>query len=477
MRLRSFFGLLFAVAVAFVAAYHVKLNDELLDERFHLGPDWSIPVWGAVLGAFLAGFLPVAVTLVVDTLRHELQLRRERRRRREEDGLDSTYRRAVDHHADGQLARAAQELEEYLAGRPESFAGLLRYGMVLRELGRTDEAVEVHRRASTLYPLSPAVLYQLAEDYSEREEPDVAREMQGRIVRDLPGAGLGVLRLRRAEAIGRRDWGEAAALHEKVIAAIAESGGDASALADEEGLALGLDYQRGVLLLERDEVAEAADLFRRLLAREPRFIPARIMHGEAELLAGREDAAVDTWRHGYLETGSPVFLQRIEDHFIESQEPMRAIETLRGLIAEASNDLLPRFYLGRLYYRLEMLDDAEKVLESLSDRIRSSPTFHQLLGRIHERRGQLPAALEAYKDCLRELDLGAAEYVCGVCRQRYPEWHDFCPRCRTWNAIELNFEEEKLSAEEVGVQPAPVWGVSEDSGEVPVSAVQAGREG
>ena len=79
------------------------------------------------------------------------------------------------------------------------------------------------------------------------------------------------------------------------------------------------------------------------------------------------------------------FLQRIEAHFIELGEPVAAIECLRGVIAESDNDLLPRFFLGRLYYRLEMHEEALKVLDgsellgksSESDRLSS-----QLLDRI-----------------------------------------------------------------------------------------------
>ena len=37
----------------------------------------------------------------------------------------------------------------------------------------------------------------------------------------------------------------------------------------------------------------------------------------------RENEAVAAWREGYAETGSPIFLQRIEDHFIEQEEPLR----------------------------------------------------------------------------------------------------------------------------------------------------------
>jgi predicted Zn-dependent protease len=475
MRLRSFIGLLLAVAAAFVAAYHVRLNGALLDERFRLGEEISIPVWGALLGAFLVGFLPVGITLVVDTLRHELALRRERRNRREEESLEATFRRAVDLHADGQPVRAAQELEAFLAARPEAFGGLLRYGEILRELGREAEAIDVHRRAVQLYPSSVAMLYQLAADYTAQGQSDVARETLGRIVREVPGAGLEVLRHRRAEAIGRRDWREAAKLHER-ISAIVNEAGDTRALVRDAGLAQGLDYQRGVLLLEEDRLEEATELFRRLVAHEPRFLPGRIMLGEAELLAERADDAVATWRSGYLETGSPVFLQRIEDHFIEREEPLRAIETLRGLIHEADNDLLPRFFLGRLYYRLEMLDEARRTLAGIGERIRASPSYHYLLGRIEQRQGDLERAVDSYAACLQQLGLGNAEYVCRVCQQRTPDWQDFCARCRTWNSVELNFEEEKLTAEELGVQPLPVWGVYEDSGEFSVAALAASPE-
>jgi lipopolysaccharide biosynthesis regulator YciM len=230
------------------------------------------------------------------------------------------------------------------------------------------------------------------------------------------------------------------------------------------------------LALEADRAEEAAAIFRRLLEREPRFIPARIMLGEAELLRFKEEEAVAAWRAGYLETGSPVFLQRIEDYFIEEEQPARAIETLRALIAAAENDLLPRFYLGRLYYRLEMHEEALKLLQSVESRIRSAPTFRYLVGRIHERRGDLARAVESLVGCLRQLEVGSAEYRCRVCDQRTPDWRDYCARCSSWNSVELDFEEERLSAEALGVREVPVWGAGDDSGEFAVAAPEPATE-
>ena len=148
MRVRSFIGLLAAVAVVVYAVVLHTNNRELFQQRFHLGPETSIPLWGALLAIFLLGFLPTGVTLVIDTLRLDLSQRRDRRRQREDDSLEATLRRAVDFQADGQWGKAAAELETYLAAKPDHFAGQLRYGEVLRHLGRTAEAIEVHRRAA-----------------------------------------------------------------------------------------------------------------------------------------------------------------------------------------------------------------------------------------------------------------------------------------------------------------------------------------
>jgi tetratricopeptide (TPR) repeat protein len=464
MRVRTYLGLLFSVVVIVSASYLTHQNRDLLYEPFKLGPQTAVPLYLVLLAVFLAGFLPTVTVLLVQTLKRDLGLRRERRQRRELRSLRASSRRALDHKADGQWARAAAELETVLQAQPEDFDVLVRYGEALRHVGRVDEALEVHRRASAAYPQSVAVLYQLAEDYEARGEAGVAEEIRGRVLRAAPGFGLAIFRRRRGAALAAADFGEAERWHERVVELLRE-GGDERALQAEAAVGQGLAYQRGVRALEEDRVEDAAAVFGELLNQEPRFVPAIIMRGEAELVGGDEEAALRAWRQGYLTTGSPVFLQRIEDHFIESEHPAAAIETLRGLIAEAENDLLPRFFLGRLYYRLEMHEEALRVLEGVGERIHSSPTYHFLLGRIHERRGEMRRAVESYLLCIRQLGIHSADYVCRVCRTQYEEWSDRCGECGSWNSVEMDFEEERISAEELGVRDTPVWRAEEDSGE------------
>ncbi|MEM7350981.1 MAG: tetratricopeptide repeat protein [Acidobacteriota bacterium] len=457
MQIRTYLGILLGVLVVVYVSFLTPLNLDLLVQPFQLNSAWSVPLYVALLVIFLAGLLPPVTVLLVSSLRQDLKQRRARRRHREVESLDHRFRRATDFHFDGQLAKAASALDEQLTERPEHFATLLRLGQALRERGDTATALEVHRRASVLYPRSVTLLYQLAEDYDATGEAQVAHEIRNRILRDFPDHGLAVMRRRRDQAMAAGVWEEAVRWHEK-IGNLLEQSGDASALERESSVAQGLTYQRGVGLMEKDRPAEAAAIFKDLLEQEPRFIPAGIMLGEAELMQDNEEAALDDWRRGFKHTSSPVFLQRIEDYYIEAEAPARAIETLRSLIAQADNDLLLRFFLGKLYYRLEMHDEALKVLEGIGERLDKSPTYHFLLGRIRQRRNDQLGSTARYLTCLKRLGVSVDSFTCRTCGERHSEWQDRCVACGSWNSVELGTRADRLNAEEPGAARLPVWG-------------------
>jgi len=470
MRIRTLVSILFALVVVVLVAFLTTKNTELLAQRFQLGDTATMPLYGIMLAVFLLGFLPTVSLLAVEHFKRELEARRQRRLSREAESRRRSFRRAVDYQSDGQWAKAATELEVQLAEKPEDFDTLLRYGEVLRRSGRAAEALEVHRRASVLYPRSVAVLYELAEDYEQTGEAEVGREIHNRIARDFPSVGLEVRRQHRDAAIAAGDWREAARLQDSVETLLAENE-DVRELLGERAVRLGLAYQLGLKRMEEERLDEAKEILREVLDEEAGFVPAAIMLGEAALLAGGEGSALAEWQRGYEATGSPVFLQRIEDHFIERAQPAAAIEMLHELISRAENDLLPRFFLGRLYYRLEMHEEALKVLSGIGDRVASSPTYHLLIARIQERRGEMLLAVGSYLESLQQAGLTSAEYVCGSCSASYGEWHDRCESCGSWASIELDFEEERLSAADLGVRERPVWTVVEDpevDGDVPV---------
>lgn len=458
MRVRTFLGVLLALVAVVAVSYIANLNSESLNDRLAVTPSRSISLAWALIACFLAGFLPVVSVLLVQTLRRDLASRRSRRLEREAKSLDHSYRRAIDYQQDGLRGKAVTEFEGLLAARPEDFSTLLGYGEVLRSQGRADEALEIHRRASVLYPRSVAVLYQLAEDYLARGETEVAEQVLERILRDFPGQGLRALRRRRNHLLSRMDWREAVRVQEKILALMAEVG-DVSEAEKEAVVRTGLTYQRAVTALSDGRIDEAGRLLEEILADEPRFVPALILEGEVELEREGPDAAVEKWRRGFEITGSPVFLLRIEDHFIEREQPLEAISTLHALRAVGETDLLPRFFLGRLYHRLEMHDEAFKVLEGLSEELDASPSFHFLMGKVLQRRGELDRAMRSYRACAQSAGAGGGRFVCRACDAQTSDWRDRCEDCGSWNSVELDFAEEAVSAAELGLKLPPAQAI------------------
>ncbi|HVS16057.1 MAG TPA: tetratricopeptide repeat protein [Thermoanaerobaculia bacterium] len=464
MKPRTLFILLGALLVTVVVSFLSVLNRDLLVQPFWLsgvpGAGWNVPLFVVMLALFLSGFLPVVSRMLFENVRRDLAERRARRESRAEESLDQTYRRAVDLLEDGQVSRAARELEVVLAARPDDFSALLACGGALRTLGRPAEAIRVHQRAAEAYPRSVAMQYALAAAFDASGDRSTGDEIRNRILREFPGRGLAVLRERRQRAVSAGDWRTANRLQDE-IDALLESVGETYRHAPE--VRQGLVYQRAVTLLEEERPDDAIEVLGELVEQEPAFVAARILLGEARLLQGRPDEAVRAWREGFEATGSPTFLLRVEDHFIESAEPQLAIDTLRELIAGRSDDLLARFFLGRLYYRLEMHDDAWRTLAPLEDRLASSPTFHFLLGRIHERRGEIARAAERFQESARLLGVRNAEFTCRSCGRRYGEWMDRCEGCGAWSSVELSLDLDRLAPESQGVAPAPVWpGAGED---------------
>jgi len=456
MRIRTVIGTLFALVLVVLVAYLTQQNTGLLSQPFALTEQRAVPLYAVLVAVFLMGFLPVVSILVVQALKRDLAERRDRRFDREADSARSSFRRALDFRADGQWWQAAGELEAALAAQPEDFTGLLHLGEVLRRQGRSEEALDLHRRASVLYPQSVALLYEMAEDYAAQGSVEVAKEIHDRILRDFPGSGLRILRQRRGLALETEDWQEAQRLQEAIVALVGEAEKTAEG-GPEAAIERGLTYELAVQALDNEQFAMAKSAFEEILLEEPGFVPARIMLGEALLLEGDETGAVSEWRKGFETTGSPTFLQRIEDHFIERGDPLQAIETLHAVIARAENDLLPRFFLGRLYKRVEMNDEALRILRAVRERVRRSPTYHYLLARLYERRGELNKSVSAYLTCIEQAGIPTSEYICRACGGSESSWKAHCDQCGSWNSIELDLDEERLSVSDLGLKERPVW--------------------
>jgi lipopolysaccharide biosynthesis regulator YciM len=244
-------------------------------------------------------------------------------------------------------------------------------------------------------------------------------------------ANTSALRALRDIAIEMRDWDEAVATQQKLVALVPP--GDRAA--ENEWLAVGY-YELGRLELARGRAPAAIAHFKSALRAQRDFTPAVVALGDAHEATGDHREAVRTWERAVeTEPGALPLLARLERAYRLEGRPSRMISLYRTAAERAPDDLALAAALGRVYFELEMLDEAADQFEKLEVRAPDLPVVHAFLGAVFERRGQTRDAFEEYRRALR---LGHAfdwPHHCRVCGTRAAMWQDRCPQCHRWNTL------------------------------------------
>jgi len=433
------------------AAKLFEINREVLKAQFEVTEGYFLPV-GVVLVLSIA--LGAAVVLVFGIAR-ELGLaweqRRTRRRERKQEDIEERYTRGLGLLAEGRDDDALGQFRAVLEQDSRHFNTLLKIGDVLRSQQRFAEAIEYHRKAHHLRDDDARPLYALAEDHEAMGDLDRARAVLATIL-GINKTSVTAWRKLRDLHVKQRHWDKALEANERVRRLAPRGARDQ----DAARFGIGIRYEAATEQIEAGRAKDGLAGLRKLLKLDPRFVPAHVAVGDALSRLGQEADAVAAWHHGFETTGASVFLTRLEEHYLTREQPLAAIEALKRCVAAARRDTLPRLFLGKLYFRLEMLDDALAVLSSIESRTSHAPTLHHLLARIHDRRKNYREAAAEYRRIVKELDLGQHDYRCRACDERLGEWAARCAACGAWNAVEADLREE-MSLEELGIAPAPVY--------------------
>src|SRR5256885_197556 len=160
-----------------------------------------------------------------------------------------------------------------------------------------------------------------------------------------------------------------------------------------------------------------------------------LRRAEAPRAAGDAREAVRTWERAAEVHPVLPLLARLERAYREQDRPSRMIALYRAASERAPDDLGLAAALGRVYFELEMLDEAADQFEKIEVRAPDLPTVHAFLGAVFERRGD---TREAFDECRRALRLAHGfdwPPRCTACGATAPRWQDRCDACRRWNTL------------------------------------------
>lgn len=453
MQIRTFLGILVSLALVACLAVLVNQNQPLLDQPFKIAPDRTAPLWMVLVGSFLIGVLTFLVLFLLRGSADLVERWRMLQGRRAGRAVDELYSRGMEAVLEGRDEKALEHFQSILSREPENFQALVKAGSVLRSLKRLPEAVDMHKRAHRLKDTDMEPLYELVKDYEAMDQVGKAKVVLNRIIQLRPRRALSAYRKLRKYAIRESDWGRAWELQGLIEDQIEKT---PYKLEAEHRYNIGIRYEMACAAAREGKERDALNSLRKITRSDPAFVPAHVKLGETLKHQGQTEAAVQVWAAGFEQTGSPVFLGIVEEHFLSEEDPGRAIEAAQEAVARSRKDFLPRFFLAKLYLRLEMIDEAHREFMALASRATTSPTLHAYLGGVLERRGEYREAASEYRQVIKDLDYLKLLYRCQVCDERSAAWADRCGVCGEWNQIALDFGEDP-SLEDLGLSPGPVY--------------------
>jgi lipopolysaccharide biosynthesis regulator YciM len=406
----------------------------------------------------------------VQDLVSDLVDRRSSRRDRENE---ASYRRGLELLLHGRPERALTVMNEILAIDPDHGSALMTGADILRSLARPREAAELRSRRIASAPDDIAALLALADDQREAGELEQSAATLQKVVDLRPRQALAASEKLREVLLESGDYERALAAHERLARMRDEAG---RSLPGEELERAGIESRWALQQADHGKERDAQALARKVLRRHPRFVPAWIALARAQALSGDETGAVDSWVEGFEKTNEASLLVEAEQYFQESRHEGDAIEragaalrAFKRFAACSGSRPVAVAFLGKLYVRHEMLDEAATAFESVRERFPENPTFAYYSARIAEQQGRSEEAARLYRGILKSLEVLQAGFECRACGLRKRVYFDRCVQCGRWGTCALDIggpDDESLRS------TRPLYAVPEDdSGKVEQDAM------
>src|SRR5205085_10811520 len=111
-----------------------------------------------------------------------------------------------------------------------------------------------------------------------------------------------------------------------------------------------------------------------------------------------------------------IILHRLEELLLEQCEPSEIIQVYQESLRQDSNNPALRFYLGKLYYRLEMVDEAFDTLSTVEGVQDQLADYHKIMANLYLRKQQMEQAVAELKKALHFKKRVVVPYFCTACR-------------------------------------------------------------
>ncbi len=427
MRIIFFLFIVFITVIAYLS----YLNPDNIVINLTKTSSYDIPKIVLILFSILTGALLTLIFIIVKDTKNLFYDWRRSRRERKEAKIQELYAKGLSYLLGEKTQQATPIFQRVLDIEPTHTKSLLHLGDIYRNDKNFSEAIHYHQRAKNLEDRNIEVMVALARDFEEADRPEEAIQVLKEVLK-LDESSIAVLTKIRDLYERMNRWEEAYETQTKVL----NSSLKETNRSNEQRHLVELKYETGRLYLSQGEKDRAKKFFKEAIKQERNFVPAYVELGEVLIKENKAQEAADLWEKAYNGTSSIIFLHRLEDLYLELGEPERIINFYHKVLERKPDDITLRFYLGKLYYRLEMIDASEEALSDIDIADKNVPHLHMILGNIHARRGEMDKAVEEFKKAMNLKKPVVVPYYCPICDYHTTGWSGRCPRCGNWNTLD-----------------------------------------
>jgi lipopolysaccharide biosynthesis regulator YciM len=413
-----------------VLGYLVHLNPTPVTLRLTDTTHVEVTLAALILVAIAFGGLLVLSALGMRELRRiyaNWRVSRQRQAAGKVQELFAAAHRALFAH---RTKEAVSALTRLLEINPHHVPSLLYIGTIKRQAGELAEAIRLHRRARSVDDQNLEVALALGRELEEAGHPDEAVQLYLEILKSDEANPAAMARLRDLY-VKQEKWEDAHALQERIFKT-SRTGPEQDAA---RGVLCGIKYEIARIWQAKGDRDRARRAFRGAIKLDKMFLPAYIGWGDVILSEGRVRDAASLYEKAYAVVGDMILLHRLEDLYIEIGEPEQILRLYHDAVRDDPENHRLRFYLGKAYYRLEMLDEAQDALSAIDASDEHFPDLHRLLGNLAQRQGNDQLAIEEFKRALGLKKRVIVPYYCPACDYHSIRWSGRCPRCKAWNTF------------------------------------------
>ena len=417
-------------AGVFLYSYFRELNPGTVTVRTSSAVEFEISPVTLVLISMAVGAIIVTFFVGLQQTAHVILNWRSNRLIRRKEKVDTLHRDGTHAFMSKRTMEAITLFEKALAFDPNRVDSLLWLGNIYRAEQNFAEAIRLHQHAHRVDDRNIEVLLELGKDLEGAKRFEEALQAFQKILKIDPDNLTALIR-RRDLNIRLEKWSEALEIQHRLLKAnLPEPEKQV-----EAALLVGCMYEVGRQLLERGHPDKARRYFRGAIKKDRGFLPAYIGLGEILIHEGKTKDAVEILKKVYTRTRSVIILHRLEELFLDQGEPSEIIRVYQEALQQDPQNPVLQFYLGKLYYRLEMVDEAFDVLSIIEGPQDYLLDYHKIMANLFLRKQHFEQAIVELKKALSFKKRVVVPYICTQCQQESLEWSGRCRRCARWNTL------------------------------------------